>query len=220
MLKLSHNKPFSSGGNRVCYRHPQAPDRCLKILRPDRSPEARRREKRFPANFRPLSYFDENITEMAVLRHLHQNFPEAIRRHLPESFGMVETDLGPAHATSLITDADGRISQTLEQYIWENGLDEVATRSIDSFKQNWSTSPPNTRDLIPHNLVFQRDNEHQQVFLIDGLGRKPSFSRRGKASPTRCKRRMADLDARIARLLHRKQTNTGPTERLNNLIRE
>lgn len=219
MLELSAITPFSSGGNRICYRHPEHADRCLKVLRPDRTPTIRRSKKRFPSNLRPLSFFDENQNELEVLQHLHANYPKAIRKHLPESFGMVETDLGLAHETSLIVDDDGRISQTLEQYIWEFGLNEAAMQSIAAFKTDWSSSAPNTRDLIPHNMVLQDSGGSHHIILIDGLGRKPRFNRPGKASKNRYLRRMNDLDARIQRLLHRKANNTGPTERLQNLIR-
>jgi hypothetical protein len=219
MLKLSDRTPFSSGGNRLCFRHPEQAERCLKVLRADRTPAQRRQAKGFPANLRPLSFFDENRVELEVLEHLHQQFPDAIRRHLPQTYGMVETDLGDAHETTLMVDHDGRVSQTLEQYIWDHGLNEVATRSIAEFKQDWETQPPKTRDLIPHNMVLQDLGDRQQIMLIDGLGRKPRMNAFGTASNARYQRRVNDLDVRIQRILHRKATNTGPTERLNNLIR-
>ncbi|HBR94048.1 MAG TPA: hypothetical protein DEA90_07775 [Opitutae bacterium] len=221
MLKISHNIPFGSGGNRICYRHPHHADRCLKVLRQDRTPELRRKEKKFPSNLRPLKYFDENLVELEVLNHLNTNYPEAIRRHIPQSFGMIETDLGLAHSTSLISDSDGLISQTLEQYIWKHGLDAAAERSIENFKDDWSIQPPPTRDLIPHNLVIKNLGDEMRLILIDGLGRKPRSANRWTAftSRKRYQRRMKDFDQRIQLILHRKTTNTGPTERLNNLKR-
>ena len=221
MLQISHTTPFGSGGNRICYRHPLHADRCIKVLRPDRSPVLRRKDKTFPSNLRPLKYFDENLVELEVLTYLNQNYPEAIRRHIPLSFGMVQTDLGPAHMTSLVTDQDGLVSQTLEQYIWNHGLDRTATQSIENFKQDWSTQPPQTRDLIPHNIVIQNLGNEMRLILIDGLGRKPcvpwcwpTFTKR-----KRYQHRMKDLEQRIQLILQRKATDTGPTERLNNLKR-
>lgn len=219
MIHLNDQRPFASGGNRICYRHPQQKDRCLKILRPDRTPEIRRRKKRFPSNLRPLSCFDENLTELEALQHLHTHYPENIRQYLPNSYGITQTDLGPAHETSLIIDDNGKISQTLEQYIWEFGTNDIAVSAIEAFKENWRTQPPNTRDLIPHNMVIQQLGANHIIILIDGLGRKPRFGRKGQASTKLCKRRFNDLDIRIQRLLQRKINNSCPTHRINNLIR-
>ena len=36
-IKLKGQKSFASGGNRLCFRHPESPERCLKVIRPDRS---------------------------------------------------------------------------------------------------------------------------------------------------------------------------------------
>lgn len=222
MIRLNDQRPFASGGNRICYRHPADAKRCLKVLRPDRSPVLRRKEKKFPSNLRPLKYFDENQVELEALNFLHANYPEAVRRHLPQSFGMVQTDLGHAHATSLITDADGLISQTLEQYIWEHGLDDTVSQSIENFKDDWCTQPPKTRDLIPHNMVINDLGDETRLILIDGLGRKPRSTcfRFACTSRKRYQRRIQDFDQRIQRILHRKVTNTGPMERLNNLQRK
>jgi len=222
MLKLTDSTPFSSGGNRLCYRHPHNPDRCLKVLRPDRTPAIRRNEKSFPAKLRPLEYFDENLVEFKALNHLHTYYPDAIRKHLPETFGLISTDKGLAHMTSLILDHDGLISQTLEQYVWEHGLNSIAAQSISKFKLSWQTRTPHTRDLIPHNFVLQHTDDTARLVLIDGFGRKPStvaslfryFSKRRIY-----KRRILDLDQRIERLLERKSNRNGPDERLNNLIR-
>lgn len=220
MIRLNNQRPFASGGNRICYRHPEQKDRCLKVLRPNCGPEIRRGKKSFPSNLRPLSYFDENLTEFEVLQYLHTHYPEQVRRHLPTSFGMTQTDLGPAHETSLVTDEDGKISQTLEQYIWEFGPNEIAVSALEAFKENWRIRPPNTRDLIPHNMVIQLFTENHKILLIDGLGRLSRFPLlNGPASAKRCQRRFDDLDARIQRLLQRKINDTGPSLRLNNLIR-
>jgi len=222
MIRLNDQRPFASGGNRICYRHPAYANRCLKVLRPDRSPALRRKEKRFPSNLRPLKYFDENQVELKVLNYLHANYPKAVRRHLPQSFGMVETDLGHAHATSLITNSDGLISQTLEQYIWEHGLDDTVSQSIEKFKDDWSTQPPKTRDLIPHNMVINDLGGETRLILIDGLGRKPRLTCFYLActSRNRYRRRIQDFDQRVQRILQRKISNTGPMERLNNLKRK
>lgn len=221
MLQLSDKLIFSSGGNRICYVHPQDPNHCLKIIRPDRIPSLRRADKHFWSRLLPLDYYDENRVEHASLSFLHENHSHEIRQHLPKSYGMTLTDLGWAHETDLIRDESGLISETLEQYIWNHGIDIIASRCINSFKENWSLDTPSTRALIPHNIVLQRSKAEDRLILIDGFGRKPTF---GKFIPKTNRRglyqrRMNDFDARIKKLLRRKQTDTGPIGRLNNLKR-
>ncbi len=220
-IALQEQTAFGSGGNRLCYRHPSHPERCLKVARPDRTPEIRRAQKGFPANLRPLSTYDENLVEQQTLQYLHDNYPKQITAHLPKSYGIVETDLGSAHETDLICDANGLISQTLEQYVWDNGLNEIAEQAIDEFKANWSIQPPNTRDLIPHNFVIQIKNGNGHLILIDGYGRKPRLNLPFNTSmPSgRLKRRMQNFDKRTQLILERKASDTGPMDRINNLKR-
>ena len=222
MIKLKDCEPFSSGGNRLCFRHPEHPDRCLKVIRPDRTPEIRRAEKKFPANLRPLSMYDENLIEVTMLDYLHGAYPQQIFQHLPRSFGLVETDLGTAHSTELICDANGWISQTLEQYIWENGLDQTVGQAIQSFKENWAIKPPHTRDLIPHNFVVRLEKQQAHLILIDGFGKKPwiNFPFDDRVAKLRLKRRLQDFDYRIQLITERKAANNGPMHRINNVRRE
>ncbi|MGB0415852.1 MAG: YrbL family protein [Coraliomargarita sp.] len=221
MIQLNHRTRFSSGGNRECYRHPDHSDRCLKILKECRTPEQRRNEKSFPANLRPLKSFDENLVELQVLNYLHANYPDAVRKHIPKCFGMVETDCGPALETSLILDSDGLISQTLEQYLWQSGLDTSLQKVIAEFKEDWATSPPNTRDLIPHNIVVQDHGTHRQIVLIDGFGRIPRMPSLDKLIRPKWqfKRRMENFDRRIQTILELIATNSTPPGRLTNLVR-
>ena len=221
MIHLNDQRPFASGGNRICYRHPQQKDRCLKVLRKDRLPSQRRSQKKFPANLRKIDFFDENIVELQALNYLHAHYPAAIRDHLPETFGLIPTDKGVAHMTSLILDEDGLVSQTLEQYIWEHGLNSVVAKSIAKFKLSWRSQTPSTRDLIPHNLVLQHRDATARLVLIDGFGRKPLMATAifRALSPSPYKRRIQDLDQRIKRLLVRRSHQDGPNERLNNLVR-
>lgn len=219
---LEGQKPFASGGNRLCFRHPTNPERCLKVIRPDRTPVIRRAEKRFPANLRPLSVFDENRVEVAVLDYLHGNYPAQITKYLPRSFGLTETDLGAAHETELICDASGLISQTLEQYVWVNGLNPVVEQAIQTFKNDWAFEPPRTRDLIPHNFVVRLEDKNAHLMLIDGFGKKPSieFPFADLLNSLRLKRRFKNFDYRVQLITERKAANNGPMDRINNLKRE
>jgi hypothetical protein len=221
MILLHDDLIFSSGGNRLCFVSPQNKKRCLKLLRPDRTPKIRRNEKSFPANLRPLSFFDENRSEQARLKFLFNRFPPEITSHLPHSYGIVQTSRGLAHETDLIRDKNGSISQSLEQYIWDNGLNETAKSAIDTFFQDWTKAPPKTRDLIPHNMVISFNSESAQIILIDGLGRMPLIpSFKGtRMSLRRLLKRRENFDERIQRILLRISRKEAPNARITSIDR-
>lgn len=222
IISLKNREPFASGGNRLCFLHPEYTDRCLKVIREDRTPEIRRSEKRFPANLRPLSIFDENRVEVSVLNYLHTNYPVQITRHLPRSFGLVETDLGMAHETTLICDSDSLVSQTLEQYVWENGLNSLAEKVIRAFKDDWAVRPPRTRDLIPHNFVVQLEGNSAKLVMIDGFGKTPFIKLpfQNRLMKLHLRRRLKNFDYRVQLIKKRKAANDGPISRINNLRRQ
>ena len=222
MIILRDTKPFSSGGNRVCHVHPANRQRCLKTFRPDRTPRARRTDKGFPSSLRPLSSFDENLAEANVIDFLRKHFPPEVLAHIPRSYGIVATDLGPAHETDLIRNEDGRISQTLEQHLWDFGLDPRAHHAIETFLDDWGRKPPKTRDLIPHNLVLRLTADAPTLILIDGLGRLTVSSRLylQRRARMRYERRKTNFQQRIDKILRLKAAGSHPKERVGNLIRE
>jgi len=84
---------------------------------------------------------------------------------------MVETNLGPASETELITN-DGEIAETLETYLFREGLTPEIKRALSNF-ENWlRTHLVLTKNIIPHNLVIKKENGALMLKIIDGLGSK------------------------------------------------
>lgn len=216
-IQLSKQNPFSKGGNRLCFVHPDDPHCCLKVFQERGRPEQRRARKGFLGRFRPLSSFDENLQEYLALQDFHSHFPGEITRHLPQTHGMVDTDLGPAHAMELIRDQDGKISQTLEQYIWQHGIDDRLSLALESFKADWQKNAPTTRELLPHNLLVQI-SETATLFLIDGYGRKKHFQRL-LFKNTSSKRRLTQLNQRINIVLKNRNQKKPPKPRIHQIDR-
>ena len=169
---LSTEAPFAQGGNRLCFVHPDFPDRVIKVRRPDFSLEDRRRKKGFPKNLRPLSSFDDNAEENRVMARLDRRVGEALYRHVSRCYGFEDSDMGKGLVSELIRDASGSISHTLKQYIWDHGFDDNARHAVTAFCRGWESLGVPSRDLLLHNLVAQRDNDGRIVRLvvIDGLG--------------------------------------------------
>ena len=94
---------------------------------------------------------------------------------------MVETTLGPASETELITN-DGEIAETLEAYLFREGLTPEIKSALSNF-ENWlRTHLVLTKNIIPHNVVIKKDNGLLILKIVDGLGSKsfiplPEYSR-------------------------------------------
>ena len=172
MIQLSLEKPFAQGGNRLCFIHPQQPEVCIKVRRPDFTLADCRRKKGFPKNLRPLYFFDDNREEFKTISKLNSSKGEIASRHVYRCYGFVETDLGKGLATELIRDPDGRISLSLKQYIWKSGFNRSCQAAVDALKKFWMTHLIPSRDLLTHNIVAQQDESGgvERLVVIDGLG--------------------------------------------------
>lgn len=166
---------FSSGGNRLCFVDPNDDQSCIKIARPERSPAQKRAEKPFPGNLRRLAYFDENISDISVYKHIDTVIGLEAYRLLPKCYGYVETNFGRGLAFELIRDTDGQISITLKQYVWQHGLTDSLKLALDSFLTLWQLLGMPSRNLLLHNIVVQQDNNADKasitrLLVVDGLG--------------------------------------------------
>jgi len=172
MVQLSHLEPFARGGNRLCYVHPDDPQCCIKVRRPDFTLKDCRRKKGFPRNLRPLSYFDDNREEQEVITHLRETRGERIHQHIYRCDGFIETDLGPGLLTELVRDADGRISVSLKQELWERGYPEPTRQAVEVLGAFWLDYLIPSRELLTHNIVVQKDSNGDicRLVVIDGLG--------------------------------------------------
>ena len=214
-LALQSLTPFARGGNRLCFVHPQDPNRCVKVRRPDFSLEDRRRKKGFPKTLLPLSHFDDNLEEAGVMSKLERSFGEPVFKHISRCYGFEETDMGKGLVSELIRDASGRISETLKKYIWDNGVTPDCERAIAAFSEHWLRLMVPSRDLLLHNLVVQRsaDGAIERLVVIDGLGASgmlpfewmPQGLRRSKVQ-----RKLDNLQERIQKLLSQRGADTFP----------
>jgi hypothetical protein len=170
-LRLSAARPFSFGGNRVCYVDPRDITRCIKLDRSDRTPADRRRRRKFPFNLRPLSSFDDNREEYRAFRDIQTRHDEEMSRHLPRCHGWVETDLGRGLVTDLVRDDEGRVSETLETIVWRDGFNAELRKAVGELERFWITNGILSRALLPHNVVVKRATDgSSRLVVIDGLG--------------------------------------------------
>ena len=144
---------FARGGNRNCFIFPGDPDKCVKTLRADRLPAAKRREKGVKGWFRPLVSFDDNQQEYLTFLRIRDLYGSSALRFTPACHGMVQTDHGNGLVTELIRDFDGAISMTLKQFVWLHGDSAQVRNAIAAFQQSWETIGLPSRNLLLHNIV-------------------------------------------------------------------
>jgi len=170
VINLDHSEPFASGGNRFCYRHPEEPLLCVKVMRPGRTDELLRRAPWYK-QWRGEDGFDDNLREQEGYsqKAVHQN-KEGLWQHLPRWYGIQQTSLGPGAVTDLILDSDGDPAPTLRQYLNEHGLNSEVRAALERFAKWLLEYGVLTKNLIAHNLVVRKENERLEIYVIDGLG--------------------------------------------------
>ena len=200
---------FTRGGNRLCFVDPRNENQCIKVLRPDRTPEIRRREKAFPKNRRSLASFDENLEEFQVWRSIEEKIGEPAFKHISRCFGFVQTNLGRGLVMELIRDDDGRVAKTLKQYMWEGGYTPTLQRAVEEFGRFWVELGMPSKKLLLHNMLARKIKAEFQIYVIDGLGWTsliPFSKYFSKLAQRQARKKIDELSITIAELLTKKQS--------------
>ncbi len=213
MLRLSLEKPFAQGGNRLCFIHPEDSGLCVKVRRPDFTLEDLRRKKGFPKSLRPLSSFDDNLDEYRVMCRFKKNYDDVIYRHVSRCYGFVETDLGKGLVSELVCDEDRKVSQTLKKYIWDHGQDDKIMAAAKELADFWLQLRVPSRDLLLHNIVVQMEAQRiVRLVVIDGLGSSglvPFACLPASMQTAKVERKVKNFYARIDRLAVQRQRAYG-----------
>ena len=182
MINLDGVESFSEGGNRKCYINPINPKRCLKVLHENLLEDLKKNSAWYKSigNSRGL---DDNLREKNAYNQKAIRSPinSSIWNHLAKWYGMIETNLGPASETELILN-DGEIAETLETYLFREGLTPEIQEALKTFETWLRTHLVLTKNIIPHNVVIKKENGSLILVIIDGLGCKsfiplPKYSR-------------------------------------------
>ena len=152
MITLDENLLIERGSERSCYRHPESPNRCIKIV----DKHSRRTKAR---NKRELKY---------IKRYKRAPKPLSI---IPNYFGEISTNLGSGHQFELILDYDGNISTKLSDYVRENGTSDYMHKKIVTTYHTFLESNAVVSDLHPGNLLVQKNTKQDyHLIMVDGFG--------------------------------------------------
>ena len=172
MINLDGIQSFAEGGNRKCYINPINTKRCLKVLH-ENLLENLHKNSAWYKRLGKSDNLDDNLRERNAYNQKAIRSPinSSIWDHLAMWYGMVETNLGPASETELITN-EGEIAETLETYLFREGLTPEIKSALRNF-ENWlRTHLVLTKNIIPHNIVIKKENGSLMLKIIDGLGSK------------------------------------------------
>ena len=174
MIKLNGIPPFAEGGNRMCFVHPDNPNRCLKVAHPGILKKIKQ-TKPWYKQLRSTESFDDNLREQnAYMQKALKSDNPKIWNHLAKWYGMVETSIGIASETELIRN-NGHIAETLEEYLFRDGLTNEIKNAIEEFHTWLRDYLVLTKNLIPHNLVLTSQEGKLKIKIIDGLGSQAFF---------------------------------------------
>ena len=169
MIDLNGVTPFAEGGNRRCFVHPNNPNRCLKVIHSGLL-QTIMKNKPWYKKLRSAESFDDNLRERdAYNQKALRNDNSETWKHLAKWYGMVETTIGAASETELIKN-ENLVAETLESYLFDNGLTDEIKLSIEQFHDWLRKNQILTKNLIPHNLVLKRVNNDIIIKIVDGLG--------------------------------------------------
>jgi hypothetical protein len=167
----SVDNAFAGGDSRLCFVDPLDPGWCIKILRPDRPPLARRRQQVWLKRLKPLRHFDENLQEIRVYRRLGHSIGQAAYRLIPRIQGLVATNLGPGLRSEMIRDAEGNISLTLQAYLDLHGKTQPLQAVLADFFRDWQALGMPSRRLLLHNILVQQHmGRPSRIVVVDSLG--------------------------------------------------
>jgi len=169
-IELNLDDFFAAGGNRCCFTYPGRPELCIKVNRVDRSPAFKKAKAPLYKKFRSLHAFDENREESKVLSALAEIQPDEAGRLFPKCYGWVETPFGSGLQLTLFRDKDGCISATLEMELVRHGISTQLIDAVEAFKDQWRETAIPSRQLLLHNIVIRKDEDHWRLAVIDGLG--------------------------------------------------
>src|SRR6056297_233519 len=205
-ILLNGEEPLFIGGTRQVFQHPGYADRCIKVLRSDRTGAARRAQKRGWKQLLPVSAFDDQIKEIRAYRQLVASTPDLtpVWQHVPEFFGTVTTDCGLGIVTRLYRNHDGSWPRNLEQRL-PSGLTPALCDGIKTFAAVMERHRVLTRDLLPHNMIaVAQADDRIQVLVVDGIGSAdfiPLAARSQRVARAKVRRKLKRLEGCIRMLL-------------------
>ena len=151
MIDLTHAHVIGKGSERICYQHPNFPDRCIKV---------RYHQKR---------RIDESVREYRYARRYlaHKDAPVA------KPIEWVETNQGRGLVCELVLEQDGSVAHNLLTLMDSDialDMDKIRDAAI-RFRDKMLAIPVSVTDLRLQNICLRSNTQGEyELILIDGIG--------------------------------------------------
>ncbi|MCV2886199.1 YrbL family protein [Aestuariibacter sp. AA17] len=147
-FELTDDLYIAQGNRRVCYMHPTDNTLCVKVLKPIfKSDKQLAREIKYAKRYQQLK-----VSE----------------KHLAGFKGVIHSNKGTGGVFTLVRDANGDISRTLDAYIAQGATQSQVKILTDNLKDYLMHTPIQLSDLAIDNVVVRRGLEHDEIVIIDG----------------------------------------------------
>lgn len=152
MLYLTEDLLIGRGTERLCYRHPNTPELCIKVTHNHKNDKKQ--------NSRDYAYYN-NLEK----RRIEWD-------HLPRCHGWVETNQGDGLIFDLIQNSEGIPLQSLTQLLDQRKTTlEDLQNPLENLRKYLIKNLIFTSDLRDNNIVSNVENGKPTfLYIIDGLG--------------------------------------------------
>lgn len=178
-IKLTPDLLIGAGSNRVCYRHPDNQNLCVKVDKPDG--RAARKHNGLFGHPRRLRFFgcgglSHNEREFLNLLDAHKQVGADLRRFAPVCHGLVFTNEGIGLMFDIVRDSNGQASPRLADFVLENPAvrRQSALTMVDNLQSfilaNDFRFQFSLFDFHPWHLLVQSGDGETRLILSDWKG--------------------------------------------------
>ena len=172
-INLQGVPPISMGGTRICYPHPEDPQKCIKVYRSGQllgKKTLRRRLRVWLANRIPP--LNTNWHEFRLWQKYLNNGTSPLCKFFPRFYCLAQTDLGLGLILECIQDEKGTTSKSLNEWYPTASLAErkTAREQIKHLTDAIIEQKLPCYDWGPGNFLIQQTDDGFQLKLIDFEG--------------------------------------------------
>lgn len=171
-IELDKNSFIHKGECRHVFLYPNDNKKCIKVALKETLIFRRSKEKNiFKRILRPfLCMYNENYIDIKLYKKLEKKNP-IIWDYIPKFYGTVKTNLGDGIVVEYLTDENGAVLPTIEDWIKKYGYSQELENAINEV---WKVVIDNLIMVrcphIKNFLVKKMDNNKLKLYLVDGIG--------------------------------------------------
>lgn len=158
-LILDDSFIIGKGAERICYRHPEQPNLCVKVKYNDRKGKVSQNE----SDFKYYSFLEK------------QNISWS---NITKCYGWVETDKGKGLIFDYVADTEGRPCSTAHSALVQGTLSPLRCfRQVDILFSYLVGNRVLVSELALDNLVYNPELENEcKLVIVDGIGDRNLFT--------------------------------------------